>query len=249
MEQVPCSMSPGFNNKAISLVNRGFVYAIAHIRGGDDMGHEWHESAKCLSKNNTFEDFIASAQTLIDQKYTSNGLIVIVGGSAGGMLVGNVINEQPDLFKAAIAHVPFVDVLNTMLDESLPLTPGEFKEWGNPKEKKYFDYIRSYSPYDNIKHQNYPHLMVTASITDPRVGYWEPAKWVAKLRDKKTDNHLIVLKTNMSAGHSGASSRTDHIAEHADDIVFILYVFGLVDNKTLKDQRRSLGRNHTTTRR
>ena len=220
------AVPPAFKNSAISLVNRGFVYAIAHIRGGDDLGHDWYEAAKFLTKKRTFEDFIAAAQKLIEEKYTIKGNIVIVGGSAGGMLIGNVINEKPELFKAAIAHVPFVDVLNTMLDETLPLTPGEFKEWGNPKEKAYFDYIRSYSPYDNVKAQNYPHLMVTAGLTDPRVGYWEAAKWVARLRSKKTDNNLIIFKTNMDFGHKGASSRFDYLKEAAEDIVFILRIFG-----------------------
>jgi oligopeptidase B len=220
-------MSPSFRNSAISLVNRGFVFAIAHIRGGDDLGHDWYEAAKFLTKRRTFDDFIASAQGLIEQKYTSKGNIVIVGGSAGGMLIGDVINERPELFKAAIAHVPFVDVLNTMLDETLPLTPSEFKEWGNPKDKEYFDYMKSYSPYDNVVAQNYPNLMVTAGLTDPRVGYWEAAKWVAKLRDKKTDNNVIIFKTNMDFGHSGASARFDYLKEAADDIVFILRVFGV----------------------
>lgn len=220
-------MSPAFRNTAISLVNRGFVFAIAHIRGGDDLGHEWYEAAKFLNKKRTFDDFIASAETLIEKKYTSKGNIAIMGGSAGGMLIGAVINQRPDLFKAAIAHVPFVDVLNTMLDETLPLTPSEFKEWGNPKEKEYFDYMKSYSPYDNVEAKNYPHLMVTAGLTDPRVGYWEAAKWVAKLRDKKTDNNTIIFKTNMDFGHSGASARFEYLKEAADDIVFILEVFGL----------------------
>lgn len=218
-------MPASFRNTAISLVNRGFVFAIAHIRGGDDLGHDWYEAAKFLTKKRTFNDFIASAEKLVADKYTSKGNIVIVGGSAGGMLIGAVINERPELFKAAIAHVPFVDVLNTMLDETLPLTPGEFKEWGNPKEKEYFDYMRSYSPYDNVKAQNYPHLMVTAGLNDPRVGYWEAAKWVAKLRELKTDSNLIIFKTNMDFGHAGASARFEYLKEAADDLVFILTVF------------------------
>ena len=221
------AIAPSFRNSAISLVNRGFVYAVAHIRGGDDLGHDWYEAAKFLTKKRTFEDFIASAKELVNQKYTSSGNIVIVGGSAGGMLIGDVINEQPALFKAAIAHVPFVDVLNTMLDENLPLTPSEFKEWGNPKDKEYFEYIKSYSPYDNIKAQNYPNLFVTAGLSDPRVGYWEAAKWVARLRANKTDNNIIVFKTNMDYGHGGASARFDYLKEAADDIVFILKIFGI----------------------
>jgi len=220
------SISPSFKNSAISLADRGFVFAIAHIRGGDDLGHDWYEAAKFLTKKRTFDDFIASSEKLIEDKYTSRGNIVIVGGSAGGMLIGNVINQRPELFKAAIAHVPFVDVLNTMLDGDLPLTPGEYKEWGNPeKDKEYFDYIKSYSPYDNASAQNYPALFVTAGLSDPRVGYWEAAKWVAKLRDKKLDDNILLYKTNMSFGHQGASGRFDYLKEAAEDLVFIMNVF------------------------
>ncbi|XP_012563721.2 protease 2 [Hydra vulgaris] len=216
-----------FKNNAISLVNRGFVYVIAHIRGGDDLGFYWYESAKFLNKKRTFLDFIAASEALIRENYTSENNIVICGGSAGGLLIGAVINERPELFKAAIAHVPFVDVLNTMLDESLPLTPGEFKEWGNPKEPEFFSYIKSYSPYDNVKSQNYPSLYVTAGLSDPRVSYWEAAKWVAKLREKKSDSNILLLKTNMDSGHYGASGRFDYLKEAADDIVFIISVFGI----------------------
>ena len=162
------------------------------------------------------------------EKYTATANIVIAGGSAGGMLMGNVVNQRPELFKAAIADVPFVDVLNTMLDENLPLTPGEFKEWGNPKEEEYFRYMLTYSPYENVKAQNYPHLFVTAGLSDPRVGYWEPAKWVARLRDVKLDNNRIVFKTNMDFGHGGASGRFDYLKEIAEQHVFILDVFGLL---------------------
>lgn len=219
-------VAPAFRNSAVSLANRGFVFAIAHIRGGDDLGQDWYEAAKFLTKKLTFEDFISASKYLIEQKYTSKGNIVICGGSAGGLLIGNVINTAPDLFKAAIAHVPFVDLVNTMLDETLPLTPSEFKEWGNPKDPIYFEYMKSYDPYLNVKAQNYPDLMVTAGISDPRVGYWEAAKWVAKLRAQKTDTNTIILKTNMSAGHAGASGRFDYLKEAADDLVFILKVFG-----------------------
>jgi len=219
------SVPLSFRNSAITLADKGFIYAITHIRGGSDLGHDWYEAAKFLNKKRTFEDFIASTEKLIEEKYTSKGNIVICGGSAGGLLVGTVINERPELFKAAIAHVPFVDVLNTMLDETLPLTPCEFKEWGNPKELDYFNYIKSYSPYDNIKPQNYPNLFVTCSISDPRVGYWEPAKWVAKLRSIKTDDNLLLFKTNLDAGHSGASARFDYLKEAADDLVFIFQIF------------------------
>ena len=219
------SIPPAFRNSAVSLANRGFVYAIAHIRGGDDLGHDWYEAAKFLTKKRTFNDFLACAEFLAEEKYTSKGNIVIAGGSAGGMLIGNAINQKPELFKAAIAHVPFVDVLNTMLDENLPLTPGEFKEWGNPKDKEYFEYILSYSPYENVKAQHYPHLFVTAGLSDPRVGYWEAAKWVARLRDKKLGNNKLYLKTNMDFGHMGASGRFDYLKEAAEDLVFITDIF------------------------
>ncbi|MDG1436499.1 MAG: S9 family peptidase [Rickettsiaceae bacterium] len=221
------SVPPAFRNSAISLVDRGFVYAIAHIRGGDDLGHDWYEAAKFLTKKLTFSDFIAAAYMLVKEKYTSSGNIAIMGGSAGGMLIGNVINQRPELFKVAIAHVPFVDVLNTMLDKDLPLTPGEYKEWGNPDDKEYFDYIKSYSPYDNVSSQNYPHLFVTAGLSDPRVGYWEAAKWVAKIRQMKLDNNLVLSKTNMNFGHSGASGRFDYLKEAAEELVFITNRFGI----------------------
>ncbi|MCC8399333.1 MAG: S9 family peptidase [Rickettsia endosymbiont of Platyusa sonomae] len=222
------SIPVSFRNTAISLVDRGFVYALAHIRGGDDLGLDWYQAAKFLNKKRTFDDFIVSAKQLIKEKYTSQGNIVICGGSAGGMLIGAVINEQPELFKAALAHVPFVDVLNTMLDEELPLTPSEFKEWGNPKELDYFNYIKSYSPYDNIKAQNYPSLFITAGISDPRVGYWEAAKWAAKIRATKTDNNILLLKTNMDSGHKGSSGRFDYLKEAADEIIFIFRAFGII---------------------
>ena len=221
------SVAPSFRTSILSLVDRGFIFAIAHIRGGDDLGHSWYEDAKFLNKKRTFQDFIAVSQDLIAKKYTTAGNIVICGGSAGGLLVGNVINSHPELFKAAIAHVPFVDVLNTMLDDTLPLTPGEYKEWGDPKQEKYFEYIKSYSPYDNIQKQHYPHLFITTSISDPRVGYFEPAKWVAKLRANKSDNNLLLFKTNMDAGHSGASGRFDYLKEVADDYVFIFNIFNI----------------------
>jgi oligopeptidase B len=209
------------------LVDRGFIYAVAHIRGGDDLGFKWYEDAKFLNKRRTFEDFIACAEYLIEEKYTSKGNIVIAGGSAGGMLVGATMNMATDLYKAVVAHVPFVDVLNTMLDESLPLTPGEFKEWGNPKYEEFFRYILSYSPYDNVEAKPYPHIFVTAGLTDPRVTYWEPAKWVAKLRELKTNENLLLFKTNMDAGHGGASGRFDYLKEVADEYAFIMKVYGL----------------------
>ncbi len=221
------SIPPSFRNTAVTLANRGFIFIIAHVRGGDDLGYEWYESAKFLNKKRTFEDFARSAEYLIENKYTYEGGITIAGGSAGGLLMGYSINNYPDLFKAAIAHVPFVDVINTMLDESLPLTPGEFKEWGNPKEKEYFDYMSSYSPYENISKQSYPHMYVTAGLSDPRVGYWEAAKWVAKLRANKTDSNIILLNTNMSAGHAGASGRFDYLKEVAEDYTFIFAIYDL----------------------
>ncbi len=219
------SLPVSFRNSAISLVNRGFIFAIAHVRGGSELGHDWYIAAKFLNKKHTFNDFITCALVLIEAKYTSSGNIVICGGSAGGMLVGVALNERPELFKATIAHVPFVDVLNTMLDESLPLTPGEFEEWGNPKELDYFNYIQSYSPYDNVRAQKYPHLFITAGISDPRVGYWEPAKFVAKLRDMKLDDNILLLKTNMDSGHQGASGRFDYLKEVAEDLSFIFKIF------------------------
>ena len=218
-------MSASFRSTIFSLVDRGVIFALAHIRGGDDLGFEWYESAKFLNKKKTFEDFICCGKKLIEDKFTSEGNIIIMGGSAGGLVVGNAINTNPEMFKGAVAHVPFVDLVSTMLDETLPLTPGEFKEWGNPKEKKYFDYMMSYSPYDNVKQQNYPSLYVTAGLSDPRVGYWEAAKWVAKLREHNTGKNKIYLKTNMNFGHSGASGRFDYLKEIADDYIFILSNF------------------------
>ena len=222
------SIPPSFSVSALSFLDRGFVYAIAHIRGGDDLGFKWYEDAKFLNKKLTFNDFIDCAKSLIKKKYTSRGNIAISGGSAGGMLIGTAINEEPELFKAAVAVVPFVDVLNTMLDDTLPLTPGEFKEWGNPKEKKFFDYIKSYSPYDNIKSQKYPTLYVKGGLNDPRVTYWEPAKWVAKLRDSKLDKNLLVFETNMDAGYSGKTGRFYRIKENSRMYAFIFSVFGVL---------------------
>lgn len=219
------SIPPSFSVSALSFANRGFIYAIAHIRGGDDLGFKWYEDAKFLNKKLTFHDFLDCTKFLIKENYTSKGNIAISGGSAGGMLIGNVINEEPELFKAAVANVPFVDVLNTMLDDTLPLTPGEFKEWGNPKEKEFFDYIKSYSPYDNIKEQNYPMLYVLAGLNDPRVTYWEPAKWVAKLRDKKLDQNILLLETDMDSGHKGKTGRFAKIKEAAKEFSFIFYAF------------------------
>ena len=221
------AIPPSFKAHIISLLDRGFIYAIAHIRGGDELGYDWYESAKFLTKKRTFEDYISCAEHLIAAHYTKLGNIAMVGRSAGGLLVGAVVNEKPELFKAVAAEVPFVDVLNTMLDDSLPLTPGEFKEWGNPKNKEYYDYIKSYSPYDNVKRQDYPAMYITAGISDPRVTYWEPAKWVAKLRKFKTDDNLLLFELNMDAGHAGASGRFGYLRDMAKEFNFIFKVCGI----------------------
>lgn len=197
------------------MVNRGFVYAIPHVRGGGELGQKWHDGGKMMNKKNTFTDFIDCAEFLIEEGYVAKGNIVAQGGSTGGLFMGAIANMRPDLFKLIIADVPFVDVMNTMLDDKLPLTTTEYEEWGNPNEKKAFKYMLSYSPYDNIKAQDYPHMLFTTGVNDTRVGYWEPAKMVAKLRQTKTDNNLLLLKTNMSAVHSGGSGRFDYMKELA----------------------------------
>jgi oligopeptidase B len=191
------------------------------------MGRYWYDQGKLLHKKNTFTDFIACAEHLIAQKYTSPDKLVISGGSAGGLLMGAVTNMRPDLFKAVVADVPFVDVINTMLDPSLPLTVIEYEEWGNPNEKEYYDYIRSYSPYDNVAAKNYPNILITAGLNDARVQYWEPAKWTAKLRAMKTGHNLLLLKTKMGAGHGGASGRYDYLKDIAFEYAFILDLFGM----------------------
>jgi oligopeptidase B len=222
------AMPASFSTSRLSLVDRGFVYAIAHIRGGMDKGYNWYRSGRMLTKKNTFLDFIAAAEGLISSGYTRKGEIAIHGGSAGGMLVGAVANMRPDLFKAVVGEVPFVDVLNTMCDDTLPLTPPEWPEWGNPiADAEAYDYIASYSPYDNVAARDYPHILATAGLTDPRVTYWEPAKWVARLRELKTDSNLLLLKTNMDAGHAGASGRFDRLKEVALVYAFLLRVYGL----------------------
>ncbi len=220
---IPASFATG----RLSLVDRGFIFAIAHIRGGKDKGYRWYTEGKLEKKTNTFTDFIAAGEYLAKEGYTSRGRIVANGGSAGGMLMGVVANMAPELFLGIIADVPFVDVLNTMLDESLPLTPPEWPEWGNPIEsKKDFDIIRSYSPYDNVAAKPYPHIFAYAGLTDPRVTYWEPAKWIARLRHLNTSNNLILLKTNMEAGHCGASGRFEALREVALDYAFALKIAG-----------------------
>lgn len=214
-----------FSSVRLSLVDRGYIFAIAHVRGGMDLGWDWYENGKLLNKKNTFTDFIACAEHLINQGYSKKGRIVASGGSAGGMLMGAVANQRPDLFKAIIADVPFVDVLNTMLDATLPLTTMEYNEWGNPNDRRYYDYIRSYSPYDNVKSQDYPHMLITGGLSDPRVTYWEPAKWTAQLRESKTDDNLLLLKIHMDSGHAGASGRFERLKEVALEYAFILKVF------------------------
>jgi len=216
------SMDPTFNSDRLSLLDRGFVYAIAHIRGGGDLGKPWHEDGRMLKKKNTFTDFIAAAEYLIAEKYSSPERLAIMGGSAGGLLMGAVTNLRPDLFRAVVALVPFVDALNTELDATLPLTVGEWEEWGNPNEKAYYDYIKSYAPYENVTAQAYPNMLVTAGPNDPRVSYWEPAKWVAKLRALKRDSNLLLLKTNMGTGHFGASGRYEYLKETAFNYAFLL---------------------------
>ena len=216
------NIDPTFNSQRVSLLDRGFTYAIAHIRGGAEMGRGWYENGKLLKKKNTFTDFVDVAQFLIDNGYTSPQKLAIQGGSAGGLLMGAVINMRPDLFQSVVAQVPFVDVLTTDLDPTLPLTIGEYEEWGNANEQPYYDYIKSYSPYDNIERKNYPNILVMTGLNDPRVSYWEPAKWTAKLRAMKTDSNLLLLKTSMNAGHGGASDRYEKLRETTFIYAFLL---------------------------
>ena len=220
-------LDPGFSTARLSLLDRGFAVAIAHVRGGDELGRGWYEDGKLDKKPNTFSDFVACAEHLVAERWTAPGRIAVEGGSAGGMLVGAVLNRRPDLWGCALALVPFVDVLNTMMDASLPLTPIEWPEWGNPLEDEWaFRTILSYSPYDNVTAQAYPPMFVRAGIADPRVTYWEPAKWVAKLRATKTDANTLVLRTNMDGGHFGASGRYDELKERAEEFAFLLGCFG-----------------------
>jgi oligopeptidase B len=224
------AVPPSFSTNRLSLVDRGFVYAIAHIRGGDDLGRDWYLQGKLMQRTNTFNDFVDVAKGLAEKGYTATGRISASGGSAGGELMGAVVNSDPDLWGAIVAHVPFVDVLNTMQDESLPLTPGEWPEWGNPiTDKAAFEYIRSYSPYDQVSAQDYPPMLITGGLNDPRVTYWEPAKWTAKLRATKTDDNILLLKTNMGAGHGGKSGRWNRIEETAEEFAFILWQMGMTE--------------------
>jgi oligopeptidase B len=225
------TIDAGFSTTRLSLLNRGFVFAIAHVRGSEYLGRNWYDTGKLLHKTNTFTDFISCGKHLISKNYTSEKHLYASGGSAGGLLMGAIINMQPDLFNGVVASVPFVDVLTTMLDETIPLTTGEFDEWGNPKTKKYYDYIKTYSPIDNIIAQNYPNMLVTTGLHDSQVQYFEPAKWVAKLRDYKTDKNILLLHTNMEAGHGGASGRFNALKETAIDYGFILGLEGYTSLK------------------
>jgi len=223
------SYDPYFSTNRLSLLDRGFIYAIAHVRGGGEMGRYWYEQGKLLKKKNTFTDFITCAEHLINEGYTSTDGLVISGGSAGGLLIGAVINMRPGLFKIAVTSVPFVDLINTILDPTLPLTVLEYEEWGNPNNEEYYKYMNSYSPYDNVTTQDYPHLLITASLNDTRVMYWEAAKWTAKLRALKTNNNLLLLKMDMGAGHLGASGRYDYLKDIAFEFTFIFDVLGIKD--------------------
>ena len=228
------SMDASFNSARLSLLNRGFVYAIAHIRGGEDLGRQWYEDGKMMKKKNTFTDFIDCGEYLVDQKYTSKNHLYAQGGSAGGLLMGAVVNMAPDLWHGVIAQVPFVDVVNTMLDESIPLTTNEFDEWGNPKNKEAYFYMKSYSPYENIEPKNYPNILVTTGLHDSQVQYFEPAKWVAKLRALKTDKNVLLLKTNMEFGHGGASGRFDYLKDVALNYAFLFSLEGISQVKRMK---------------
>jgi oligopeptidase B len=216
------STDPYFSSVRLSLLDRGFIYAIAHVRGGQEMGRLWYEDGKLLKKMNTFNDFIDCGKYLVENKYTANDHLYAYGGSAGGLLMGGIINMAPDMWNGVVAAVPFVDVVSTMLDESIPLTTGEFDEWGNPKNEEYYHYMKSYSPYDNIERKDYPNLLITTGYWDSQVQYWEPAKWIAKLRDYKTDDNLLLMDCNMDVGHGGASGRFKRYKEIA-----LMYAFFL----------------------
>ncbi len=223
------TIDPYFSTVRLSLLDRGFIYAIAHIRGSEYLGRSWYEDGKLLKKKNTFTDFIDCSKFLIAQKYTSPDHLYAMGGSAGGLLMGAVVNMASELYNGIVASVPFVDVVTTMLDDSIPLTTGEYDEWGNPNEEEYYTYMKSYSPYDNVVAQKYPNLLITTGLHDSQVQYWEPAKWVAKLRELKTDDHLLLLHTNMEAGHGGASGRFEALKEIAEEYAFLLDLEGIND--------------------
>ncbi|HEX9382780.1 MAG TPA: prolyl oligopeptidase family serine peptidase, partial [Gemmatimonadaceae bacterium] len=217
----------GFNSSVLSLVDRGFGYAIAHIRGGQEMGRAWYDEGKMMKKKNTFNDYVDVAQYLVDNKYTSKDRLIANGGSAGGLLMGAIVNMRPDLFRAVVADVPFVDVINTMMDASLPLTAQEWQQWGDPHDSTQYAYMRSYSPYDNVTRKAYPWMLVTTSLNDSQVMYWEPAKWVAKLRAMKTDTNPLYIKVNMAGGHGGSSGRYDVLRERAFRYAFMLDAVGM----------------------
>ncbi|WP_296311590.1 S9 family peptidase [Winogradskyella sp. UBA3174] len=221
------TVDPYFSTIRLSLLDRGFIYVIAHIRGGEYLGRQWYEDGKLLNKKNTFSDFIACSIHLIKERYTSSKHLYAMGGSAGGLLMGAIINEAPELYNGVVASVPFVDVITTMLDDSIPLTTGEYDEWGNPNDILYYNYMKSYSPYDNVEAKDYPNMLVTTGLHDSQVQYWEPAKWVAKLRDLKTDSNKLYLKTNMDAGHGGASGRFESLKEDAEEFAFLLDLEGI----------------------
>ncbi len=223
------TIDPYFSTTRLSLLDRGFIYAIAHVRGGEYLGRQWYEDGKLLKKKNTFTDFIDVSKYLIEQKYTSPDHLYASGGSAGGLLMGAIVNMEPNLYNGVIAAVPFVDVVTTMLDDSIPLTTGEYDEWGNPNIKEYYDYMLSYSPYDNVVAQDYPNMLVTTGLHDSQVQYWEPAKWVALLRELKTDDHLLFLDTNMTAGHGGASGRFEALKEVAKEFIFLFHLEGILE--------------------
>ena len=220
------SIDPYFSTTRLSLLDRGFIYVIAHIRGSETLGRNWYEDGKMLNKINTFNDFIDCGKWLVNNNYAAPDNLFAMGGSAGGLLMGAIINMEPSMWKGVVAQVPFVDVVTTMLDESIPLTTGEFDEWGNPKEKQYYDYIKSYSPYDNVEAKDYPNMLVTTGLHDSQVQYWEPAKWVAKLRELKTNDNLLLLQTEMEFGHSGASGRFESLKEVAQEFAFIIDLAG-----------------------
>ena len=221
------SMEPYFSSVRLSLLNRGFAYAIIHVRGGEELGRNWYDTGKLLNKKNTFYDFIDCAEFLLSQNYTSSDKLFAMGGSAGGLLMGAIVNMRPDLWKGIVSAVPFVDVVTTMLDDSIPLTTGEYDEWGNPNEEKYYHYIKSYSPYDNIESKDYPSMLITTGLHDSQVQYWEPAKYVAKLREVKTDDNTLLLHTNMTAGHGGKSGRFERLREVAMEYAFIFDLIGI----------------------
>lgn len=221
------TVDASFSNVRLSILDRGFIYAIAHIRGGEYLGREWYEDGKMLHKKNTFYDFLDAGRFLTEQNYTSPKHLYAMGGSAGGLLMGVIVNEEPTLFNGIVAQVPFVDVVTTMLDETIPLTTGEFDEWGNPKNKKYYNYMKSYSPYDNVAPQDYPNMLITTGLNDSQVQYWEPAKWTAKLRELKTDGNILLFKTDMSSGHGGASGRFESLKEDALEYAFLFKLEGI----------------------